>query len=358
MQALSQSEDFEWILLTDRAYEMEKFPRSFILIKEPLRNESYIQAAWRIVKTIIFIRPRLIHVQTMLTARRDWILFLIGRIFNINIVYTAHNIMPHEDLEKEALFMKAAFRIIYGCSKKIIVHSAYSKNSLIGLFKVPEKKINIIPHGNYLFMRTKEIPQSEARKRLDIPSDAKVVLHFGAVRPYKGIDTLLYAFKELAKAHDDVLLLVVGKAMNIDIGYYEDMANKLGLGARVIFRDEYISFEEIPAYFFASDIAVFPYKDIDMSGSLQLAYAFAKPVVATRSGGLVEVVEEGRNGITVQPGDTQAFSKAMEKILYNEDLKLRMGEASFRMATSDFSWTEIAHKTADVYRGLTKKWQS
>jgi glycosyltransferase involved in cell wall biosynthesis len=285
----------------------------------------------------------------MLTARKDWLLFIIGRIFNFNTIYTAHNIMPHEDFEKEALFMKTAFRVIYKCSKRIIVHSAYSKDSLIKLFKVLEKKINVIPHGNYLFMRAKEIPQSKARKLLDIPLDAKVALHFGAVRPYKGIDALLLAFKELAKAHDDVLLLVVGKAMNIDIEYYKDMAKGLDLGTRVIFRDEYIPFEEIPAYFFASDIAVFPYKEIDMSGSLQLAYAFAKPVVATRTGGLAEVVEDGRNGVVVQPGDAKAFGKAMEKILYNEDLKRRMGEASLELARDKFSWQKIAASTIVLY---------
>jgi glycosyltransferase involved in cell wall biosynthesis len=230
------------------------------------------------------------------------------------------------------------------------VHSEYSKNTLAKKFDIPSDKIVVIPHGNYLFFRTGEMSQKQARQTLHIPQDKKIILHFGALRAYKGIDTLLEAFKKLKEKHQDVFLLLVGKPMYIELEQLKAMVRQFNLEGDVLIQAEYIPFQNIGSYFFACDAVVFPYKAIDISGSLQLAYAFAKPVIATQTGGLPEVVSDAENGILVPPNDNTALFESFERILWDDNRLKQMGQMSFQMAKEKFSWDKIASQTNTVYQ--------
>lgn len=349
MQALVRAGQFDYALLTDQEYELETFPRSFAVIKQILKNRAYIPTISRVIKAVFLTKPTILHVQTMVTVRRDWIWFVIARMFGYKIVFTAHNVLPHEIHEQKAFFMKSALKIIYACSNRIIVHSEYSRNRLLDLFKVNPEKIAVIAHGNYLFLRTKEMSKQQAKKQLGISADKKLILHFGALRKYKGIDILLEAFRKIRDLHSDVLLLLVGKPMYVPAVYFEELIKESGLSNNVILKAEYVPLEEIQVYFYASDIVVFPYKQIDTSGSLQLAYAFSKPVVATATGSMAEVIEDGKNGSLVAPLDPVALAAAINKILFDEALLEQMGSRSYTLARDKFSWDSIAAKTIDLY---------
>jgi len=348
--ALSKTGQAEVVLLTDREYELEHLQREFSLRKESIRGKPYLLAVLSVIRSIAVIKPDVIHVQSLITARKDWLFFIIARIFNLKIVYTAHNILPHEDSEKQAKGMRFAFSIIYKYSRKIVVHSQYSKDRLISLFGVPEKKISIIYHGDYLFMRQKEMTQKEARKILGIAEDKKVILQFGAIREYKGLDTLIYAFKIFSQANDKAVLLVVGKPIRINISNYKKFIKELHLEEKIILKDYYIPLEEVGVYFFAADIVVLPYTEIDMSGSLQLAYAFGKPVLASRSGSFSEMVEDGRNGYLFSSGDTEVLAELLRKVISDEALLKAMGVRSREIAEEKFGWGKIAEKTLQLYK--------
>lgn len=350
MSALARTKEFEFALLTDESYELDALPREFAVIKKRLKDVSHNQAVRNILEAVMGFKPDIMHVETMLTARQDWLLFVVARLTGKRVVLTAHNVMPHEQAEREAPLMKESFSLIYSAAKRIIIHSEFSKESLISQFVVDPEKVSVIPHGNFLFMRKKEISRDEARKLLKIPSDSKVAMHFGAIRPYKGLDTLISAFRCVRRFSDNALLLIAGKPMHVDFGIYKRQIEEAGLAGSVLIRDEYIPMEEIPPYFFAADVAVFPYKDIDTSGSLQLAYAFSKPVIATRTGGLPEAVSEGVNGMLVAPDDDIAMSSAISKLLDDKELRDRMGQASYELARDKFSWDTIAKSTIEVYR--------
>ncbi|MBU1125706.1 MAG: glycosyltransferase family 4 protein [Candidatus Omnitrophica bacterium] len=350
MQALAQINEIDCLLLTDTHYELEMFPRAFALRKTPLKDQSHAAATRNIIKAILSFRPQVLHVQNLLTARKDWLLFILGRICGLKIVFTAHNVLPHEPEEQNAFFMRSAYRMIYSAAGAIIIHAQASKNKLMALFDIAAEKIFVIPHGDYLFFRQKEIPQEEAKRLLEIPVDKKVILHFGTIRGYKGIDTLLSAFSQLRKAHNDVILLLAGKTMHIDKEELRHLIKGLEIEDKLIFKDEYLSFDEINTCFFAADIAVFAYSDTDTSGSLQVAYAFSKPVIATDTGGLREVVEEGDNGILVPPGDDEKLRDAFKRILWDQELLRTMGSRSLQLAKDKFSWGKIALSTLEVYR--------
>jgi glycosyltransferase involved in cell wall biosynthesis len=149
-------------------------------------------------------------------------------------------------------------------------------------------------------------------------------------------------------------LLVVGKPINFDIELIKQRIRANNLDNDVLFKAEYIPFAQMGAYFFSADILVFPYKEIDMSGSLQLACAFGKPVVCADSGGLPEVVSQDKNGILVPANDSSALSEGLVRLLADDGLRQQMGEESLRMAKEDFSWASIASATIKVYQELLR----
>ena len=168
IKSLSALNEYDLYLLTDSAYELSFLPQYCKVILEPLSGKPYARAVKRIVSVIMEVKPSVIHVQTMNTARKDWFLFLLASISGFRIVLTAHNIMPHEAFEQKAFFMKQAFGIIYNCVSRIIVHSEYSRNKLTGMFGIAPRKIYVIAHGNYGFFKTRQISMEQARKTLNI----------------------------------------------------------------------------------------------------------------------------------------------------------------------------------------------
>ncbi|MFA5100225.1 MAG: glycosyltransferase family 4 protein [Candidatus Omnitrophota bacterium] len=352
MQALAARGEIECALLTDRAYELDGLPRNFGVIKRPLNGRAYLPALLRVLRVVSEYKPHVVHVQTMLTARRDWLVFLIARICGVKVVFTAHNVLPHEDREKNALCMRSVFKIIYASSQRIIVHSRFSLDKLTALFRIGRDKVRVIPHGNYLFFRTEQMSKDRARRGLGLGIGRKIVLQFGALREYKGLDILLEAFAKVRERDPAALLLIVGKPINLDPGSIIEKARAMGMENDVVLKAEYIPVEQMAMYFFAADVVVFPYKEIDMSGSLQLAYAFAKPVVCASSGGLPEVVKEGKNGLLVRPNDSSGLAEGLSRLLADEDLIRKMGEESLRLAKEEFSWERIAASTIGVYQDI------
>ncbi len=351
-EALVQHKDSEVFLITDAKYELESLKRSFRLVMIPISGQPYHKAICNIITVLFKIKPQVIHVQSLISARKDWFIFLIARLLGTKIIFTAHNILPHAEFEKKAFFMKSAYRIIYSSANQIFVHSQFSKRDLSAIFKVREEKIAFTYHGNYLFARIRKVSKSEARKSLGLPEDKRILLCFGAIRKYKGIDELLGTFQKIAQAHKNVFLLIVGKPINIDSGYYKGLIESLGLSRNVMLKSEYIPLEDIQLYFCASDVAVFPYKEIDASGSLQLAYAFAKPVVVARVGGFGEVVDNGVNGLLYDPQDSGGLSEAIENILFDDGKIAEMGRKSLKLAENKFSWEKISQAIMDSYKNL------
>lgn len=354
MQALSAGADIDCVLITAGEYELESLPRNFKLIKVAVKDRSYRQIVAGVIAAVRNSGARVIHVQTMISARKDWILFILARLCGLRIVFTAHNVLPHEDAEKKAFFMKNAFAVIYSFSNRIIAHSNYGKNELIRVFGIPGGKISVIAHGNYLFFRTREVSRQDARERLKIPQDKKIILHFGALRRYKGVELLLEALSLLRRNRPDIMLLLAGKPMHVPEGYFEKLISGRGLEDCVIFRSEYIRAQDMPDIFFASDLVVLPYRQIDTSGSIQLAYAFSKPVIATRTGSMAEVLSENVNGLLVEPDDPDKLAQAIEKIISDPAAIERMGAASMDLAVEKFSWRAIAVKTEALYCEIAK----
>ena len=190
------------------------------------------------------------------------------------------------------------------------------------------------------------------RRRVPAPTPAElrwvdrpVVLFFGLLRPYKGLDTLLEAWRNV---RGDALW-IVGRSL-IDV---EALRAQAPPGVRFVTR--FVADAELPAFFRRADAVVLPYsrtERFDQSGVLATALAFAKPTVLSDVGGFGEVAAQGA-AVLVPPGDPGALADAVNGLLSDPDRRLALARAAAAAAAGPYSWAEAARKTLELYRGLT-----
>lgn len=344
-------------MLTAEPYELIDQPHHFEVSTHFDANSSYGQKIRAVIDFYRTYRPHIIHVQSTFSARKDWLAFAVAKIFKIPIVYTAHNVLPHDASESEARGMKWAYGKLYAYASHIIVHSEDSRATITALFSPPEQKMSVIPHGNYVFAESDEVRSKDiSRRYLKLGVENRYILAFGTIRPYKGTEDLLDAFAEIASKFTDTHLLIAGKPIGQDPNDLIAHIERLNLENRVIFRPDYIALEDIAHYFEACDIAAYPYHAIYQSGALQLAYAFARPVVATQVGAFPETVDAGKNGLLVPPRDPKQLAAALSHLLSAPSTQLdEMGKHSRHLADTRYAWPSVAKSTLAIYEKLLTK---
>lgn len=266
----------------------------------------------------------------------------IARLRRKRIVLTAHNIEPHEGGFARRLANRAVFRFAH----RYIVHSEANKTTLQRMLRCDPSRITVLPHGVLETPRT-GMSRPTARLRLGIPGDARVVLCFGNIRPYKGVDVLLRAFADVAAADPKALLLIAGQPWN-DWEPNRQLIDELGIAGRVRVRLEYIPTEEIEPLFVAADLVALPYTHFDaQSGVGTRALPFGRPLIVTNTGGLPDLVLDP--DAVVPAGDAGALARAIARVLGDQELRDQMAVDSLAMAAA-LGWDAIAERTEEVYR--------
>jgi D-inositol-3-phosphate glycosyltransferase len=218
------------------------------------------------------------------------------------VVCIADNIIPHEHRPGDRHFTRYFIKRIDG-----VVAMTQSVLEDIDQFDRSVKRA-LCPHPLYDHFGM-PLPVTEARKALGLDTEAKLVLFFGLIRDYKGLDILLQALAEPGLREIGINLLVAGEYYTKAEPYLE-LIEKLGLSDRVILHTEFIPDSRVALYFSAADLVVQPYKTATQSGVTQIAYHFNKPMVVTNVGGLAEMVPDGIAGYVVTP-DPQAVAAAI-----------------------------------------------
>ena len=344
-------------LISSQRYELETLPRDFELKAAISPDGSYQKQIKCVAAHLRTLRPDLLHIQNTLSARKDWLPLLVLKRFRQPVIFTAHNVLPHDREERNAFGMRFAFGLIYALTDAIVIHSENVRKELQKQFNPSHGKIAVIPHGDYTFAaRDRRTTPAEAKAWFGVPAGARLILSFGAIRTYKGVPDLIEAFVRVAGAVPDAYLAIVGKPIGIDVEAYREHVRQRGLDHRIIFRPGYVAFDDIERCFQAADITVFPYRAIAQSGALQLAYAFAKPVVVTNVGALPETVRDGENGFIVPPSDPPALADALVRLLNLDRVELsRMGQHSLTLAQTQHSWDDIAAQTIKLYTRVLSK---
>lgn len=333
---------------------IQKFPKlsqetfSYTILRRIIKVFEY---PLNTIEVIVYAKKNnidIVHFQTI--HMFDLIMACLFRVFKFNCIYTVHNVIPvHRELTK---LKQVLYRYLYRFFDAFIIHSHISKKEFLNLYHVDSEKIYVIPHGNYKFL-IPETPMSkgDAKAKLGISLNKKILLFFGAIRENKGLNDLIIAMKRVVETVPNAVLLIAGEPLK-DYGKYKALINKLELDSNIIEMLEYIPNDEIPSLFYASDVVMLPYHEISQSGVLQLAYAFSKPVIASSVGGFPEAVEDGRNGFLVPANCPDILAAKTIELFQNEDSLQRMGEYSYSIATTKYSWKAIADKTRDVYKKI------
>lgn len=232
---------------------------------------------------------------------------MLQKKFQKKILFITENIISHESMFYDKFLTKYAL---------------YSADKFLVLSDVVEKGIRSMYPGKKVFRSTLPIydcygfestlTKNQAREKLNIPLNKKVVLFFGYIRAYKGLMFLIEAMKKLLEEDDSYFLLIVGEFYESKDKYLEKI-NELGIDKNTLIVDRYVPNEEVGIYYMAADLVVLPYVSATQSGILNIAYGFRKPVVVTNVGGLPELVENGKTGFIVEPKNSLAISEGIKK---------------------------------------------
>jgi glycosyltransferase involved in cell wall biosynthesis len=245
-------------------------------------------------------------------------------------VVICHNVLPHEQSPWDAALATWALRP----ASRLILHSVAEQGRARKLLS--GHPLAVVPLPSYGGLSSEVWTRERARAALG--EQGRLLLFFGLVRPYKGLLDLLEALPSVRVECPDVTLWVVGEVWGSDKVYHEKVAS-LGLADCVRFVSRYVSNDEAAMYFAAADLAVLPYRHATGSAVLQLAFGSGVPVVATRTGGMGESVDDGETGFLVDPGDVEGLGQAIRRF-FRENCGPAFREA-IAGRTRRFDWDRI-----------------
>jgi glycosyltransferase involved in cell wall biosynthesis len=257
------------------------------------------------------------------------------------LVLTAHDLLPREPRRGQL----AAQRRLYGRFDAIVVHSKHGRTRLIDELDVDPDSVHVIPHG--VFAHLAERPARETPPPARFETDKPVVLMFGLMRPYKGIDVLLDAWRGVdgQAPIEDAELWIAGLP-KMDIS-----ALRASAPGGVRFDPRFIDDDELPAYFERADLVVLPYLQADQSGVLFTALAFGKPLLLSDVGGFPEMADTGAARIA-PAGDAGALGHALRELLSDRAALTEMCVRARAATQGRYSWQAIAQAHVELYEQL------
>ncbi len=261
---------------------------------------------------------------------------LAKRNHHTRVLFICDNVLPHEQRLFDGSFTRYAFRHV----DYFIVQSDAVERDLASFW--PRAITRNVPHPVYNVFGS-PVDKHEARRSLGLKGK-RILLFFGYVRKYKGLDILLDAMPKVLQ-NTDVHLLVAGEFYD-DESRYRSIVEERGLAGHVLFHSEYLPSERVGLYFSAADAVVLPYRSATQSGIAQIAYNFDKPVLATDVGGLSEVVHDDITGYVVPPDQPDALSEAILKF-YSESREAEFSR-NVRIEKKKYSWDNLVNAIEEL----------
>jgi glycosyltransferase involved in cell wall biosynthesis len=270
-------------------------------------------------------------------------ILLISKLRKKKIIATAHNVLPHEHSKMDKILTKLVFYLV----DVFIVHSTKNIGEMHDTLGIPKEKIIRIPHGILKSFKDGMVTQKDAREKLKLPLDGKIILFFGNIREYKGLDAMLEAFSYVIKEMENVLLVIAGSTW-VKWEKYEELIEKNNLNKNIKLFLEFIPSDKAKYFYYASDLVVLPYREfMSQSGAGAVALAFEKPLIVTDVGGLPELVKD--KNFVVEPNNPRELAEKILLVLSDDELLKKLSEDSRDLA-EEYSWDKIAEKTVGLYR--------
>lgn len=266
-----------------------------------------------------------------------WWTFFLGPLFaylawslrrsGIDVVFFCHNVLDHEDARWKRVLTKLVLRQ----GRRFLVHTRVEEARLKRLF--PGAHVAVHPHPIYdQFPKPKR--QLPRRAALEL-------LFFGFVRPYKGLDILIESMGLLRG--QDVFLTVAGEFWQGEADTRKRIA-ELGIDNQIEIIARYISDEDTADLFGRADAVVVPYRTATGSGVIPIAYNYNKPVIATRVGGLSDVVREGETGWLIRPQSVEELAERIGSLIDNRPVQVKF---HIEQLKRELSWERLSQCTLD-----------
>jgi glycosyltransferase involved in cell wall biosynthesis len=357
-------------LIAGQELDLEEFRNDsgvnlMLLRREPETNASFLSKAAGLLQYYIRLvcyawsaRPTVFHIlwNNKFETFDRVILMLYYRMLGKRVVLTAHNVNTADRDATDSALNRLTLKCQYRLCHHIFVHTGQMKADLLAGFGVSPSAVSVIPFGINNSVPHTGLTPEEARRRLGLSTE-KVILFFGNIAPYKGLEYLIDAFRHLRAEGRQYRLIVAGRPKGGVESYWDAIKASIGDEPErdgILLKIEFIPDEETEVYFKAADVLALPYTSIFQSGVLFLGYSFGLPVLAADVGSLREEIIEGQTGFVFAAQDSAALVGALETYFESElflDLSNRRREIQ-EHANARYSWAPVANTTRDIYAGL------
>ncbi len=300
-------------------------------------NFESIRTGLAILEKARRLKPDIIHFETT-SGRLLWTLPLMRNI--APIVISVHDPHPHSG---ESPLKKKIIRFFsYRIGDRYILHNRFQLDQFCREYKISPEKVDYTPLGEYSLYR--------AYLDLLAPVDPSMMLFFGRLSPYKGLETLFKAAPLVCQRLHGARFVVAGRPIP---GYQLPPIPDLPNSGKLEIIQDYIPNHRLAELFQQAAMIICPYTDATQSGVVMTAYAFWKPVIATRVGGLPEYIEDGITGALVEPENPEQLANSIlewHSKLINNDGQQNIANAIHQKCLEEFSWNKIADQTLEIYQ--------
>jgi len=284
-------------------------------------------------------------------------LILYYRLLGKRLVFTAHNVSTASRDGRRSALNEWSLRYLYRHVDHVFVHTGKMKHELMHRFGVSPERISALPFPVNNVTPRCNLNKEEARKKLGLNDADRIMLLFGNIAPYKGVEDCVRALARLrGNGFDSLRLLIVGRVKDCPEYWsrVEGLWKELDVGQKIMPRIEVVPEDEVGCYFRAADVLLLPYRKIYQSGVLFLSYNQGLPVIASDVGELAESVIEGETGFVCRPEDPDDLA---EKIATYFDSPLHCELETRRRQIIDYvnrehSWKNVTDEHCEVYRKL------
>lgn len=305
-----------------------------------LKGIDHIWSMSRLPRRLLRARPDIIHFQWLPVPLIDR--QLLRRLRRVApLVLTVHDTNPFNGAPSARL-QSHGLRSCLGGFDRLIVHTTQSRAALVQQGVSPER-IAIIPHG--LSPTTTEIADDRMEGTIEF-------VLFGKLKPYKGADLLLEGYAALpASLRRRARVRIIGKPY-MDVAPLFALVQRHGIAGSVQIEARYVPDEEVPDIYGPGTVAVFPYRGIDASGMMFVAISHGRPMIASRAGTFLELLQPGVHGLTTPPGDVPALTAALARMIEDRDFVRRCAGAVRELRQQATSWEAAAASTAALYEDV------
>lgn len=299
------------------------------------------------IRAGLTVRGDVVHAQwwSWFLAPAYVVVLALARLRGKRVVVTVHNTDPHEGGRLQRL----ANRLVLPIAHRLIVHSERNRRTLVER-GVHAERVSVVPMG-IARSEAGRRPRQEARAALGLAPGAPLALFFGNIRPYKGVDDLIDAFRVVLGQMPEAQLAIVGQPWRGTVSVM-DAVRRAGIGSATTVLLDYVPPGDARLFLDAADVVVFPYRRFDaQSAAATDALSAGRAIIVTDAGGLPDLVRDRR--AIVPSGDRDALARALVDVLRDETWREQL-ESDAALVRAELTWDAVAAATVCVYESVAR----